>query len=150
MLDRDLAELYGVETRTLNQAVKRNIDRFPETFMFQLTEKEFANLKSQFVTSSWGGVRKTPYVFTEHGTLQLSSVLKSKIAIRVSIQIVETFVKIRKMLSNHKELKDKIEYMERKYDQQFRVVFEAIRHLIEPSGQKQKQIGFRRGEPSHP
>src|SRR5687767_6843472 len=104
MLDRDLAELYDVETKVLNQAVKRNSDRFPADFMFQLTKKEFENLKSQIVTSSWGGVRKMPFAFTEQGVAMLSSVLKSEIAIRVNIQIIRIFTRMRKMIITHKDI----------------------------------------------
>ena len=105
MLDRDLAILYGIETKVLNQAVKRNMSRFPEDFMFQLTEIEFQNLKSQIVTSSWGGSRKLPSAFTEHGVLMLSSVLKSDKAIQVNIQIMRIFTKVRQMLLDTTELK---------------------------------------------
>ena len=104
MLDRDLAELYDVETKVLNQAVKRNADRFPADFMFQLTKKEFENLKSQIVTSSWGGVRKMPFAFTEQGVAMLSSVLKSEIAIRVNIQIIRIFTRMREMIMTHKDI----------------------------------------------
>ena len=104
MIDRDIAELYGVETRVLNQAVKRNSERFPEEFMFQLTDKEFENLISQFVISSWGGTRKLPYVFTEHGVTMLASVLKSETAVKASIQIVKAFVSMRHFVANNAEL----------------------------------------------
>ena len=114
MLDSDLAELYGVETRRLNEQVKRNIDRFPSDFMFQLTEKEFDNLKSQIATSSWGGRRKLPYAFTEHGVLMLSSVLNSDLAIKVNIQIMRVYTKIRKMLVTHNDLLLKFEKIETK------------------------------------
>ncbi len=105
MLDSDLAELYGVETKVLNQAVKRNMERFPDDFMFQLTEDEWQNLKSQFVTSSWGGRRKLPFAFSEHGVLMLSSVLSSQQAIQVNIQIVRIFSRLRKLMSEHSEFK---------------------------------------------
>jgi hypothetical protein len=108
MIDKDLANLYHVENKVLNQAVKRNMERFPSEFMFQLTKEEFENLKSQFVTSSWGGVRKLPFVFTEHGILMLSSVLRSKIAIDINIQIMRTFVGIRKYALTHDELAKQI------------------------------------------
>src|SRR5258707_250853 len=104
MLDRDLAELYQVKTGVLNQAVKRNADRFPEDFMFRLTAKEFENLKSQFVTSSWGGIRKLPYAFTEQGVSMLSGVLNSATAIRVHIQIIRVFTKMRELLLTHKDI----------------------------------------------
>ena len=142
MIDHDLAALYGVETKVLIQAVKRNLERFPEDFMFLLTEKEFKILRSQFVTSSWGGRRYIPYVFTEQGVAMLSSVLRSKRAIQVNIQIMRTFTKLKSLLATHKDLQRKIEEMEKKYDQQFRVVFDAIRALITPPAPKRKKIGF--------
>jgi len=142
MLDRDLAELYGVETKVLKQAVRRNIDRFPSDFMFELTKDEFNNLRSQIVTSSWGGARYLPMVFTEQGVAMLSSVLKSNRAIHVNIQIMRAFTQLRKMLSTHKDLKRKIESMEKKYDEQFQIVFEAIKQLIETDEKPKKKIGF--------
>ena len=144
MLDRDLAELYEVETRVLNQAVQRNIERFPGDFMFQLTKEEFNILKSQIVTSSWGGIRKLPYVFTEQGVAMLSSVLNSQRAIQVNIQIMRAFTKLREMLLTHKDLKRKIEAMEKKYDRQFKIVFDAIRQLLEPPKKPiTRVIGFK-------
>ncbi len=142
MLDRDLAKLYGVEPKTLNQAVKRNSKRFPEDFMFTLDFKEFSSLKSQIVTSSWGGVRKMPHAFTEQGVAMLSSVLHSQRAIQVNIQIMRTFTRLREMLNSHEDLRRKIEAMERKYDQQFAVVFDAIKQLLEPPKKPKKKIGF--------
>jgi hypothetical protein len=142
MLDRDLAVLYGVMNKVLNQAVKRNVSRFPEDFMFQLTKEEFVNLKSQFVTSSWGGVRKLPYVFSEHGILMLSSVLNSERAVQVNIQIMRTFTRLRRLLASHAELKQKIEEMEKKYDGKFKVVFDAINELMEIPDKTVKNIGF--------
>lgn len=142
MLDKDLSILYGVKTGNLNKAVTRNIDRFPEDFMFQLTKEEFNNLIFHFGTSSWGGTRKPPRVFTEHGILMLSSVLKSKRATQVNIQIMRTFVKLRKMLLAHKELLKKIENMEKRYDSQLKIVFEAIRKLMAPTGKPKSRIGF--------
>lgn len=130
MLDEDLAQLYGTETRRLNEQVKRNEERFPNEFMFQLTEKEFENLKSQDATSGWGGRRKLPYAFTEHGTLMLASVLKSKTAIDASIEIIKVFVKLREMLASNKLLAKKLEEMEKKYDKQFLEVFSTIRQLM--------------------
>ncbi|WP_422350819.1 ORF6N domain-containing protein [Flagellimonas sp.] len=130
MIDSDLSELYGVETKRLNEQVKRNIERFPEDFMFQLSRKEFEILKSQNATSSWGGRRTLPYAFTEHGTVMLASVLKSKIAIEASIQIVKAFVKFREILASQAELAKKIDELENKYDDQFKQVFEAIRQLM--------------------
>ncbi len=146
MLDRDLAELYGVPTGALNQAVSRNIRRFPPDFMFQLTRQELANLKSQFVTSSWGGVRKLPRAFTEHGVAMLSSVLRSERAIQVNIGIMRAFARLREMLVAHKELGRKLEELEKRYDAQFKVVFDAIRELMEPpEGPPGGRIGFRKG-----
>jgi len=142
MLDRDLAELYGVETKVLKQAVKRNIDRFPHDFMFELTSDEFQNLRSQIVTSSWGGTRYISMAFTEQGVAMLSSVLRSKRAVQVNIQIMRAFTQLRQMLSTHKDLTKKIEAMERKYDQQFQVVFEAIKQLLETEAKPKKKIGF--------
>ncbi len=143
MLDRDLAALYGVPTRRLNEQVKRNRKRFPEDFMFQLSKKEFEILKSHFATSSWGGVRKLPYAFTEQGVAMLSSVLNSDRAIQVNIQIMRTFTKLREMLLTHRELRRKIEAMERKYDKRFRIVFKVLRSLLEPPTKKMKEIGFK-------
>jgi len=144
MLDRGLAKLYGVKTIRLREQVKRNKKRFPEDFMFQLTIKEAEILVSQNAIPSkkhLGGY--LPYVFTEQGVAMLSSVLNSERAILVNIQIMRAFTKLRQMLLTHKDLKRKIEAMEKKYDQQFRVVFEAIRKLLEPSPPKPKrQVGF--------
>lgn len=145
MLDSDLADLYGVETKVLIQAVKRNIDRFPDDFMFQLTGEEFGILRSHFGTSSqWGGRRYPPYAFTENGVAMLSSVLKSKRAVDVNIQIMRTFTKLRNMLSEHSDLKRKINKLEKKYDEHFQVVFEAIKQLMEPmpGRSNKKQIGY--------
>lgn len=145
MLDRDLAMLYGVETKALNQAVRRNIVRFPDDFMFQLTKEEAKDLlRSQIVTLKRGQHFKyLPYAFTENGVAMLSSVLNSERAIAVNIQIMRTFTKIREMLATHKELKQKVEEMEKKYDYQFKVVFDAIKQLIEPSQKSTKRIGFK-------
>jgi hypothetical protein len=142
MLNRDLAELYSVETKVLNQAVRRNISRFPEDFMFVLTNQEVRNLKSQIVTSNWGGTRYNPMVFTEQGVAMLSSVLKSERAIEVNIAIMRAFVQMRQMLTTHADLKRKIEEMESKYDEQFQIVFEAIRQLLVEDEQPKKKIGF--------
>ena len=131
MLDADLASLYEVETRVLVQAVKRNSERFPEDFMFQLNEKEFDILRSQNVTSSqWGGRRYPPYAFTEQGVAMLSSVLRSERAVQVNIEIMRTFVKLREMLSSNKDLAGKLNKLEKKYDEQFKIVFDAIRQLM--------------------
>ena len=145
ILDRDLAVLYGVETRVLNQAVKRNIKRFPEDFMFQLTKEETANWKSQFVMSNKEkmGLRKNLHVFTEQGVAMLSSVLNSERAIQVNIQIMRTFIKLREMILTHKDLQKKIESMEGKYDYQFKIVFDAIKRLLEPPEKPKKRIGYR-------
>ncbi|TDI68580.1 MAG: ORF6N domain-containing protein [Bacteroidetes bacterium] len=131
MLDADLAELYGVTTGRLNEQVRRNKERFPKDFGFQLTTDEFEILISQFATSKSGrgGRRKRPWAFTEHGILMLSSVLRSKRAIQVNIQIMRAFVRMRQLLASHKGLMEKILAMEKKYDKQFKIVFEAIRHL---------------------
>ena len=143
MLDQDLAELYSVETRVLVQAVKRNIDRFPVDFMFQLSEEEFSNLRSQIVSSSWGGRRTAPYAFTEQGVAMLSSVLHSPTAVQVNIEIMRAFVRLRRMLEKHTDLALKLETLERKYDQQFKVVFDAIREIMKPDPPpKRRQIGF--------
>jgi hypothetical protein len=135
MLDRDLAKLYEVKTKELNKAVKRNRDRFPEDFMYHLTKEEVVNLKFQIGTSSWGGLRKLPYVFTEQGVAMLSTVLHSKRAIHVNIQIMRAFVKLRELLLTHKELADKIEELERKYqlhETDIQVIFTTIKKLLEP------------------
>ena len=143
MLDADLAELYEVETRRLNEQVRRNSERFPEDFIFQLTAEEFANLKSQFATSSWGGRRKLPFVFTEHGAIMAASVLNSKRAIEASVQVVRAFVQLRQMLASNVELSRKLVALEKKYDIKFRAVFEAIHQLMTPSDPKKKRpIGF--------
>lgn len=145
MFDKDLAQLYEVETKVLNQAVKRNINRFPKDFMFKLTSKEYEFLRSQFVTLKGQGQHSKylPNAFTEHGILMLSSVLNSERAIQVNIQIMRTFTKLRKMLISYKDLKKKIEEMEQKYDYKFKVIFDAINKLLIPSNDKQrKKIGF--------
>ncbi|MEK6726814.1 MAG: ORF6N domain-containing protein [Deltaproteobacteria bacterium] len=142
MFDKDLAELYGVETGNLNKAVNRNIERFPDDFMFQLTKEEFQNLIFHFGRSSWGGTRKLPRVFTENGVAMLSSVLNSERAIRVNIQIMRTFTKLREMLASNKELAKRLDEMEKKYDSQFKGVFDAIRQLMASPEPKKKKIGF--------
>ncbi|MDY6791753.1 MAG: ORF6N domain-containing protein [Thermodesulfobacteriota bacterium] len=142
MLDRDLAGLYEVETSQLKRSVRRNIERFPKDFMFDLAKDEWSDLRCQSGTSSWGGVRYMPMAFTEQGVAMLSSVLKSKRAIRVNIQIMRAFTQLRQMLSTHKDLKKKIEKMEKKYDQQFQAVFEAIKQLLEADAKPRKKIGF--------
>lgn len=145
MLDRDLAALYGVETKALNQAVKRNLARFPEDFMFQLSKAERNELVTncdRFKTLKHSTV--APYAFTEQGVAMLSSVLNSEMAVRVNIAIMRAFVKLREMLTTHKELRQKIEEMEKKYDHQFKVVFDVIKQLIEPSQKTKNKIGFKR------
>jgi hypothetical protein len=143
LLDSDLAELYAVETRTLIQAVKRNKERFPADFMFQLSKDEYDNLRSQIVISSLHGGRRTlPYVFTEQGVAMLSSVLRSQTAIQVNIEIIRTFVKLRHLFSAHKELADKLNEMELLYDSQFGVVFDALRELSIPQERESNPIGF--------
>jgi hypothetical protein len=143
MLDADLAELYRVPTKVLVQAVKRNLDRFPDDFMFQLSQTEFHNLKSQFVTSSWGGTRKLPRAFTEQGIAMLSSVLRSTRAVQVNIAIMRAFVRLRELMATHKDLVRKLETMEKKYDAQFKIVFDAIRQFMAAPEPKEKKIGFR-------
>jgi phage regulator Rha-like protein len=144
MLDRDLAELYGVETKRLKEQVRRNIERFPEDFMFELTKEELINWRSQFATSNQDimGLRIPPFAFTEHGVLMLSSVLRSERAIHVNIQIMRAFTQLRKMLSTHEDLKRKIESMEKKYDRQFQIVFDSIKQLLEVNIKPKKKIGF--------
>lgn len=142
MLDRDLAELYGVLTKNLNKAVSRNSERFPGDFMFQLTPEEFKNLKFQIGTSRWGGTRKLPHAFTEQGVAMLSSVLKSKRAVHVNIEIMRVFVKLRQLLLTHADLARKLNALEKKYDAQFRVVFDAIRELMTPVEKPKRKIGF--------
>lgn len=146
MLDTDLAALYGVPTKVLNQAVKRNLLRFPADFMFQLAQEEHDTLRSQSVTLKHGRGRHRkylPYVFTEQGVAMLSSVLHSERAVRVNIEIVRAFVRLRAMAFSYKELANKIHALEQKYDARFREVFDAIRALMEPSTRPKNQIGFR-------
>ncbi|OHA19042.1 MAG: DNA-binding protein [Candidatus Taylorbacteria bacterium RIFCSPHIGHO2_02_FULL_47_18] len=155
MLDKDLAELYGAETKNLNKTVKRNIERFPADFMFQLNAREMEIWKSQIVTSksdlnlrlqigtsSHGGQRYRYHAFTEQGVAMLSSVLNSRRAIQVNIQIIRTFTKLRELIATNKELREKIEKLESKYDQQFKVVFEAIKQLLAPPTKPIRKIGF--------
>ena len=145
MLDSDLAALYGVTTKVLNQAVKRNRSRFPEDFIFRLTIEEVAELnRSQFVTGSQKhrDPRFLPYAFTEHGALMLANVLNSERAAQTSVQVVRAFVRLRQMLASNAELARKLEALEKKYDAQFKVVFDAIRRLMSPPEIKRKEIGF--------
>ena len=146
MLDEDLAELYGVETKRLNEQVKRNIERFPEDFMFSLDEEEFINLKSQFATSSWGGRRNLPNVFTEHGVLMLSSVLNSKQAIQVNIQIMRIYTKIREMILAHKDVFLRIEQVEKqmiKHDEKIELLFNYLSKFVEKEETPRIPIGYK-------
>ena len=144
LLDRDLAELYEVETKVLKQAVRRNIKRFPSDFMFELSKEEFEDWRSQFVTSNSDkmGLRYKPMAFTEQGVAMLSSVLKSERAIEVNIAIMRAFVTLRQMLASNAELARKLERMENKYDERFKIVFEAIQQLMTPPEKPRKRIGF--------
>jgi len=144
MLDRDLATLYEVETKVLNQAVKRNVKRFPADFMFQLTQIEAKSLKSQFVTSNVGrgGIRKFPFVFTEQGVAMLSTVLKSERAIMVNIQIMRTFTRLREMLITNEKLRRKLDEIEKKYDGQFKVIFDIMQRLLKEEESPKRRIGF--------
>ena len=144
IMDRHLAELYGVETGALNRAVQRNVDRFPRDFMFQVTEKEQEFLRCHFgISKGRGGRRYLPYVFTEQGVAMLSSVLRSKRAILVNVEIMRAFIRLRRFLASHQELAVKLEKLERKYDSQFRVIFNTLRQLMAPSVPNRKKIGFK-------
>lgn len=145
MLDRDLAELYGVPTKALKQAVRRNTDRFPDDFMFLLTPSELQDWRSQFVTSKSDrkGLRYPPMAFTEHGILMLSSVLNSTRAVEVNIEIMRAFVRLRQMLASNAELSRRLDELESKYNRQFKAVFDAIRNLMTPAPGDHKKIGFR-------
>ncbi|MBC7914703.1 MAG: ORF6N domain-containing protein [Pyrinomonadaceae bacterium] len=145
MLDSDLAELYGVETKRINEQIRRNIDRFPENFIFQLTDIEWENLKSQIVTSSWGGKRKPPFVFTEHGVLMLSSVLNSPQAIQVNVQIVRIFSRLRQLLNDQTEFKFEIEEIKRQlnnHDKNLELVFSYLDRLKEKKELPRKRMGY--------
>jgi hypothetical protein len=147
MLDQDLAELYDVPTKRLNEQVKRNIDRFPADFMFQLTDEEFEHLKSQIATSSWGGRRVAPYAFTEHGVLMLSSVLNSERSIKVNIQIMRIYTKMRELLLTHKDILLKLEQLERQVVQNsgdIEAIFAALKELLNPPQEPRPRVGFRR------
>jgi hypothetical protein len=144
MLDSDLAELYGVTTKRLNEQIRRNLKRFPSDFMFQLSSKEAESLRSQIATSKRGGRRYLPYAFTEQGVAMLSTVLNSDRAIEVNIQIMRAFVKLREMIASNKELAKRLDELESKYDEQFKVVFDAIRELMTPPEPKRRRIGFLR------
>ena len=147
LLDADLAELYGVETKTLNRAVKRHRDRFPPDFMFQLTGEEAGNLRHQIGTSSWGGRRYLPQAFTEQGVAMLSSVLHSKRAVMVNVEIMRAFVRLRRILATHAKLARKLAALEKRYDAQFKAVFDAIRELMAPpEPPRKRRIGFLSGD----
>ncbi|MEO5569433.1 MAG: ORF6N domain-containing protein [Bacteroidia bacterium] len=153
MLDFDLAEIYNVDTRVLNQSVKRNLNRFPDDFMFQLTKKELENLISQIVTSSWGGTRKMPYTFTEQGVAMLSSVLKSETAVQVNIQIIRVFTRMRELISTNKDILLKLEHLEKKFmkhdhlhkkhEKELKTVFEVLKQLLNPKTQPATRVGYR-------
>ncbi len=145
MLDFDLAALYGVNTKVLNRAVRRNLDRFPDDFMFALSDQEFDDLRFQIGTSRWGGRRYRPYAFTEQGVAMLSSVLRSERAVKVNIEIMRAFVRLRALLSSHEELARKLAALEKKYDVQFKAVFDAIRQLMTPPEPRRRPIGFGSG-----
>lgn len=147
MLDFDLAALYNVETKHVNQAVRRNLNRFPEDFYFQLSPEAHNNLKSQFVTSSWGGKRKLPMAFTEHGIAMLASVLRSETAIRMNLAIIRTFIALRELASEHLEIHQKISELEQKYDRKFSSINQALDYLLnekqaEELQKKRRKIGF--------
>ena len=146
MIDRDLALLYGIETKRLNEQVRRNINRFPDDFMFQLNEDEFINLKSQFATSRWGGTRKLPYAFTEHGVLMLSSVLNTERAIKVNIQIMRVYIRMRELMIAHKDILLKLDELEQKvssHDEQILLIFDYLKKLVAPETQTRKRVGYR-------
>lgn len=145
ILDSDLAALYRVETKAVLRAVKRNIDRFPEDFMFQLSESEFENLRYQFGTSSWGGRRYLPYAFTEQGVAMLSSVLKSKRAVEVNIAIMRTFVKLRQILADNASLRKKIE----EHDEKIKYIFNILAEMLEAEEKPKKQIGYHTEKQGH-
>lgn len=145
LLDADLAELYDVDTKRLNEQVKRNADRFPADFMFQLTQEEFADLKSQFATSSWGGRRKLPFAFTEHGAIMAASVLNSRRAVETSVYVVRAFVQLRELLSSQKVLAEQVTKLERRvshHDQSLTKIIDALRGLMERPSPTKRSIGF--------
>ncbi len=143
ILDKDLAALYGVTTGNLNKAVNRNIERFPDDFMLQLTEEEFSDLMFHFGTSRWGGTRKLPRAFTEQGVAMLSSVLRSPRAAHVNIEIMRAFVRLRELIATNRDLARRLDALEKRYDAQFKVVFDAIRQLMAPPQKSRRSIGFR-------
>ncbi len=148
MLDFDLAEIYGIETKILKQAVRRNLERFPKDFMFELTDMEFENLRSQIVTSKQGGTRYKPFAFTEQGVAMLSSVLRSKTAVAINISIMRAFVMMRQFALSHKDLGEKLSKLEEKYDKQFGNVYDALHYLMqkdenEKAQHERKRIGYK-------
>lgn len=144
MLDFHLAELYEVETKVLKQAVRRNIERFPEDFMFELSKNELNKLRSQTVTFGWKPTTYAPFVFTEQGVAMLSSILNSKKAIHVNVEIIRAFVQLRKLAIQNSEIIHRIDEMEKKYDEQFKEVFAALRYLITPPEKERRKIGYKR------
>ena len=145
MLDQDLAVLYQVETKRLNEQVKRNASRFPEDFMFRMTKEEWSDLKSQNATSRWGGRRREPYVFTEHGILMLSSVLNSERAVQMNIHIIKTFIRLRKLANNYEELLVKIKQIESETNERFSEIYQVLQRLMsKPEGKPRKEIGYKR------
>ena len=142
ILDKDLAAMYEVSTSNLNKAVSRNIERFPQDFMFQLSVTEFNDLKFHFGSSNWGGTRKLPRAFTEQGVAMLSSVIRSSRAVQVNIEIMRAFVKLRELLTSNRELARKLNALEKKYDSQFKIIFDAIRQLMAPTVKPKRRIGF--------
>ena len=144
MMDFDLAEIYGIETKRLKEAVRRNIERFPEDFMFELTQHEFQNLRTQIASSSWGGSRYAPFAFTEHGAVMLASVLNSETAIKASIFVVRTFVKLRQIINNYQSLSDRVDDLEDKFDGQISHILEAIEELSEQKNPPREPIGFKK------
>ena len=143
MFDFDLAEMYGIDTKTLKRAVRRNIERFPEDFMFELTMEEFQNLRTQIASSSWGGSRYPPFAFTEHGAVMLASILNSETAVKASIFVVRTFIKLRQLISGYHELTERMDGLEEKYDSQFEQVIHALEGLAEKKKEPRKLIGFK-------
>ena len=143
MFDFDLAEMYGIDTKTLKRAVRRNIERFPEDFMFELTMEEFQNLRTQIASSSWGGSRYPPFAFTEHGAVMLASILNSETAVKASIFVVRTFIKLRQLISGYHELSERMDGLEEKYDSQFEQVIHALEGLAEKKKEPRKLIGFK-------
>ncbi|NJN34972.1 MAG: ORF6N domain-containing protein [Saprospiraceae bacterium] len=142
LFDFDLAEVYGVETRVLKQAVRRNLSRFPDDFMFELNDEEFQFLRSQIVTSNKGGLRYAPFAFTEHGAIMLASVLNTESAVKASIFVVRTFVKLRQLASSYQALAAKMDYIEEKYDAQIEYILQSLEALSQPQNENRKMIGF--------